>query len=397
VNPYIPPATPPQNLQTLAPETPGAPDQGQPPQPPAQTQGDQPQQGQQPQIPQEYMQAHEWRGQIEREAEALGGLENVPTALKWARTLFGLETPPEGVEPANHFLNELYRVDRQVYREVLGAVANEHADRLLEHLEDRFFAKLGIPKDRLPEVQDFVKYGRVATTDSAQREFVQQLRPEFQAIFPKLSETMRNWLVDMVDRGLMTLNVAEEQIRKENILLAIEERESQAREREAEAAQSEGDRRARSLANETIGRYEKTFVEHYSRKHSIDPDDVREKIARVAGELDSAASADEKHPAREAWEELLEACRSGNELRIKSKMSKMQVVFESAFDAYMASRSGKPATTNGHQPLGQPQQPASLRQQQQPQFPPDKPNAGEDWSNVALDDYLFGRATPAAR
>jgi len=70
-------------------------------------------------------------------------------------------------------------------------------------------------------------------------------------------------------------------------------------------------------------------------------------------------------------------------------------VFEAAFDSYMASRSGKAPAANGHQPPGQPSQPTSLRQPQQPQFEPDKPKAGEDWSKVSLDDYLFGRATPA--
>src|SRR5262245_59240110 len=174
VNPYVPPATPPQNLQTPAAP---APDPGQPPQAPAQTQDGQPQA---PQIPQEYTQAHEWRGQIEKEAEAFGGLDMVPQALKWGRMLFGLEAAPDGVRPAAHFMDELWQADRQVYREILGAVANEHADRLLEHLDDRFFAKHEIPKDRLSEIKDFLRYGRVSATDAASREFVQQLRPEFQ-------------------------------------------------------------------------------------------------------------------------------------------------------------------------------------------------------------------------
>lgn len=388
VNPYVPPVEPPQNLQQ--PATP-SPDQGQPPQPPAQTQGEEPQQSQ---IPQEYLDAHTWRGQIEQAAQALGGLDNVPVALKWSRMLFGLEAPPEGVEPANHFLNELWRVDRQTYREVLSAAANEHADRLLDHLEDRFFAKHEIPKDRLSEVKDFLRYGRVATTDSAQREFVQQLRPEFQAIFPKLSEATRNWLVDQVDRGLMALDFAEEQIRKENILLAIEERDAQAKQREAESVKSETDRRARGVANENIQRYQNAFVSAYAAKHGIAPEDVLEKVAYVAGTLDIAGSKDERHAAAVAWRDLLKAADSGNELRIKAAMSRLQIVFEQEFDSYMASRSGK-APANGHQPPNQPQQPP--RQPQQPQFEPDKPASAADWSKVALDDYLFGRAAPVPR
>lgn len=394
VNPYLPPAAPPQNLQTPPQETPApaALDPGQPPQAPAQTQDAQPQA---PQIPPEYMQAHEWRAQIEREAEAFGGLDMVPQALKWGRMLFGLEAPPEGVEPANHFLNELWRVDRQTYREVLSAAANEHADRLLEHLEDRFFAKNEIPKDRLPEIKDFLRYGRVATTDSAQREFVQQLRPEFQTIFPRLSEATRNWLVDQVDRGIMTLDFAEEQIRKENILLAIEDRDAQAKQRETEAAKLETDRRSRQVANENVLRYQNAFVEAYSRKHQIAPEDVLEKVAYVAGTLDEAAGKDVRHPARVAWDNLLKAAESGNEIRIKAAMGQMQVAFEAAFDAYMARRSGKSAALAPApaQPPN-PSQPTTPRQGQQPQFEPDKPNAGEDWSKVSLQDYLFGRANP---
>jgi len=383
-------------LQTPA-ETPApgpAPDPGQPPQAPAQ--GEQPQQ---PEIPQEYRQAHEWRGQIEKEAKALGGLENVPMALKWSRMLFGLEQAPEGVAPAAHFLNELWRVDKQVYREVLGAVAGEHADRLLEHLEERFFAKNEIPRDRLAEIKDFLRYGRVSPAETAHREFVGLLKPELQAVFSKLKSAQQNFYVDQVDRGLMSLEFAEQEIAEKGILLAIDDERAQAREREAEAAQFETEQRARQVANEAIGRYENVFVEAYSRKHGVDADDVREKIARVAGELDSAASADERHPAGVAWRNLLKSAESGNELRIKAAMGQMQIVFEAAFDAYMARRGGKaPAPANGATPPGQPSQPASLRQPQQPQFEPDKPNAGEDWSNVSLDDYLFGRAqAPAAR
>jgi len=396
VNPYVPPATPPQNLQTPAPETPAppsTPDQGQ--QPPAQTQGEQ---SQQPQIPQEYTQAHEWRGQIEREAEALGGLENVPMALKWSRMLFGLEQAPEGVAPAAHFLNELWRVDKQVYREVLGAVAGEHADRLLEHLEDRFFDKTGIPKDRLPEVQDFLRYGRVPATEAAHREFIGLLKPETQAIFARLKPAQQNFFVDQVDRGYMTLDFAEQEISEKGILLAIDSERAEAKQREAEAAKFEDDRRARQIANDEIGRYEKTFVEAQARKHGVSPEDIHEKVAFVAGTLDAAASADERHPAKVAWDGLIEAAGSGNPLRIQAAMNRMRIVFEAAFDDYMGKRGKAPAPTNGHQPPGQPQQTASLRQQQQPQFEPDNPNAGEDWSNVSLDDYLFGRAqAPAAR
>jgi hypothetical protein len=381
-------------LQTPEPpaQAPAAPEQGQPP--PAQ-QGEQPSQPQQPQIPQEYLDAHEWRGKIGEEATAFGGLDMVPQALKWSRMLFGLDQTPDGVRPAAHFMEALFNADPQVYREILHEVATTHVDRLLPLLEDRFFARNEIPKDRLAEVKDFLRYGRVAATDAAQREFVGQLKPEFQAIFPRLSEATRNWIVDQVDRGLMTLHFAEEQIRKENILLAIEERDAQTREREAEAAESERDRRARQVANEEIGRYQNVFVEAQARKHGIAPEDVLEKVAFVAGTLDAAASADEKHPARIAWEGLLEAAGSGNPLRIKAAMGRMQVVFEAAFDDYMGKRGKGVAPTNGHQPPAQPQQPSLLRQPQVPQFPPDKPNAAEDRSNASLYDHLFGRAPSA--
>src|SRR5262245_35722341 len=108
VNPYLPPATPPQNLQTAAPETPApaATDPAQQQQAPAQTQDGQPQQ---PQIPQEYLEAHEWRGKIGEEANAFGGLDMVPQALKWSRMLFGLEAPPDGVTPAAHFMDSLFK------------------------------------------------------------------------------------------------------------------------------------------------------------------------------------------------------------------------------------------------------------------------------------------------
>jgi hypothetical protein len=107
------------------------------------------------------------------------------------------------------------------------------------------------------------------------------------------------------------------------------------------------------------------------------------------------ASANARHPAKIAWDNLLKASESGNELRIKAAMGQMQIAFEAAFDAYMAKRSGKsgaPAPTPAQSP--NPSQPTTLRQGQQPQFPPDKPNAAEDWSKVSLNDYLFGRANP---
>jgi hypothetical protein len=390
VNPYVPPATPPQNLQPPAQETPApaATDPGQQ-QPPAQAE-----QPQQPQIPQEYMQAHEWRGQIEQEAQAIGGLDNVPMALKWSRMLFGLDQVPDGVQPAAHFLNELWRVDKQVYQGVLGAVANEHADRLLDHMEDRFFAKHGIPKDRLPEVKDFLRYGSLSPSETAHREFVGLLKPETQAIFARLKPAQRNFFVDQVDRGYMTLDFAEQEIGEKGILLAIDAERAEARQREADAARFESDHRARQVANEEIGRYEKTFVEAQARKHGIAPEDIYEKVAYVAGTLDSAASADERHPAKIAWDDLIEAAGSSNPLRIKAAMSRMQVVFEAAFDEYMGKR-GKgavPAPAPAQPP--NPSQPSSLRQ---PQFEPDKPNAANDWSSVALDDYLFGRAAPSPR
>src|SRR5262245_45211921 len=281
VNPYVPPAQPPQNLQTGAPETP-APGPGQPPQPPAQ-QGEQPQQ---PQIPQEYTQAHEWRGQIEREAQALGGLDNVPMALKWSRMLFGLETTPEGVSPSAHFMNELWNADRQVYRAMLGAVANEHADRRLEHLEDRFFAHHEIPKDRLADIKDFLKYGRVSATEAAHREFVGLLKPELQAIFARLKPVQQAFYVDQVDRGIMSLEFAENEISEKGILQAINGERELAKEREAEASTLATEQRARDRANQEIARYENTYVEAFSRKHGVDVETVRDWVARAAGELD---------------------------------------------------------------------------------------------------------------
>jgi hypothetical protein len=387
VNPYVPPATPPQNLQPPAPtETPAAPDQGQ--QPPAQ--------GEQPaatQIPQEYLDAHEWRGKIGEEANAFGGLDMVPQALKWSRMLFGLEAPPEGVTPAGHFMESLFRADPQVYRDLLGDIVATHGERISPLLEDQILAKHGIAKDRLPEVQDFLRYGRVSATDAAQREFVKLIKPESATIFSKLSEATRNWLVDQVDRGFMTFDFAEEQIREKGILLAVHERDEQARQREADAVEFEKEQRATARANEEIGRYQQTFVDAQARKHGISADDVLEKVAFVAGTLDAAASADERHPAKKAWDDLKEAAGSGNDLRIRAAMSRMKVVFEQAFDAYMASRAGKaPAATPAAPPAQA--QPATLRQ---PQFEPDKPAAGEDWGKVSLDDYLFGRAAPAAR
>jgi hypothetical protein len=382
-------------LQTPPQETPApsALDPGQPPQAPAQ--GEQPQQ---PEIPQEYRQAHEWRAQIEREAQAFGGLDMVPQALKWGRMLFGLETPPEGVAPAEHFWNALWDADKQTYGEAVRVIANEHADRLLPHLEDKFFAKHGIPKDRLPEVQDFLKYGRVSTTETAHREFVGLLKPETQSIFARLKPAQQNFFVDQVDRGYMTLDFAEQEISEKGILLAIDAERAEVREREAEAAKFETERSARKVANEAIGRYQNAFVEAYSKKHSIAPEDVLEKVAFVAGTLDMEASANARHPAKIAWDNLLKASESGNELRIKAAMGQMQIAFEAAFDAYMAKRSGKsgaPAPTPAQSPNpSQPGQPPSLRQGQQPQFEPDKPNAGQDWSKVPLDDYLFGRANP---
>lgn len=395
VNPYVPPAPPPQNLQTAAPEPP-APGPGQPPQPPAQTQGEQPQQ---PQIPQEYMQAHEWRGQIEKEAQALGGLDNVPMALKWTRTLFGLEPPPDGVSPAAHFMNELWHADRQVYLAMLGAVANEHADRLLDHLDDRFFAKHEIPKDRLGDIKDFLRYGRVSATDAAQREFVSLLKPELQTIFARLKPAQQAFYVDQVDRGIMSLEFAEQEIAEKGILQLIDGERSQAKEREAEAANLAAEQRARDRANQEIARYENVYVEAQARKHGVDAEIVRDWVARAAAELDLAAQMDPQHPAKKAWDNLQEACASGNEMRIKPAMNQLQILVERQVDDLLARRSGKapaPAPTNGHQPPGQPPgQTTSLRQPQQPQFEPTNPNAPADWSNVSLDDYLFGRANPA--
>jgi hypothetical protein len=281
----------------------------------------------------------------------------------------------------------------------LGVIANEHADRLLEHLDDRFFAKHGIPKDRLPEIQDFIKFGRVGTSDVATRELINLLKPEFQGIFPKLSEETRNWLVEEVDTGRRSLNWAEEQIRKEGLLLAIEAERAEAKQREAEAATSAAEQRATDRANQEIARFENTFVEAQSRKHGVDVEMVRDWVARVAAELDHAAQMDPKHAAKLAWDELKQACASGNDMRIKPAMSKLQILVEQGVDELLGRRSKAPAPTIGQQPPGQPpgQPTASLRQQQSPQFTPDNPNKAEDWSKVGLDDYLFGRATPAAR
>src|SRR5262245_37625876 len=379
VNPYVPPAQPPQNLQTAAAAAPAL-DTGQPPQ------------GDQPQIPQEYMQAHEWRGQIEKEAQALGGLDNVPMALKWSRMLFGLETPPEGVSPAAHFMDELWQHDRHVYREVLKEIANEHSARLIPHLEDAVLTHHKIPKDRLPEIQDFLRYGNVSASEAAHREFVGLLKPELQPIFAKLKPAQQNFYVDQVDRGYMSLEFAEQEIAEKGLLQAIDGERAQAKDREAEATKLADERRAKEVAFAEIGRYQEAFVSAYVAKHGIAPEDVLEKVAFVAGTLDDAASENERHPAKIAYDDLLDAAASGNPLRIKAAMNRLRVVFEEAFENYMASRSGKaPAPASGHQPPGQP--PPS----RQPQFEPDKPNAGEDWSNVPLDDYLFGRAALAAR
>jgi hypothetical protein len=343
------------------------------------------------------MQAHEWRGQIEREAQALGGLENVPMALKWARTLFGLEAPPEGVSPTAHFLNELWHADRQVYRALLGAVANEHAGRLLEHLDDRFFAHHEIPKDRLGDIKDFLRYGPASASEEARREFVNLLRPESRDTFARLKPAQQAFYVEQVDRGYMTLEFAENEISEKGILLAIDGERSQAKEREAAAAKLTEERRAKDVAFAEIGKYQDVFVSAYAAKHGIAPEDVLEKVAFVAGTLDEAAMENERHPAKIAYDDLIEASGSGNPMRIRAAMNRLQVVFEEAFNAYMASRSGRaPAPPNGHQPAQPPGQPTSLRQPQQPQFEPTKPNAGEDWSGVTLYDHLFGR-TPAAQ
>src|SRR5262245_58100413 len=134
VNPYVPPATPPQFQEPPAPAQPGTPPNQ--PVPPELAQ-----QPQSLQIPQEYMQAHEWRGQIEQEAQAFGGLDMVPQALKWGRLLFGLETPPEGVTPAAHFMQNLFNADRDTYQDILNEIASTHAGNLIPLLEEEIFAK----------------------------------------------------------------------------------------------------------------------------------------------------------------------------------------------------------------------------------------------------------------
>ena len=81
---------------------------------------------------------------------------------------------------------------------------------------------------------------------------------------------------------------------------------------------------------------------------------------------------------------------SGNEIKIKAAMSQMQLVFEQAFNGYMVRRGKAPAPTAGQQPPQQPRQP------QQPQFEPPLPPNTQNWNDVSVEDYLFGRARAGA-
>ena len=384
VNPYVPPAEPPQNLQNGAPPVP---DQGQPA-----PQGDQPPQPQQPQIPPEYLEAHDWRGKIGEEAKAFGGLDMVPEALKWSRMLFGLEPAPDGMTPAGHFMQQLFSADRQVYQDLLGEIVATHADRLIPILEERVLAGHEIPKARLAEVKDFLRYGRVAVADTAHREFVGQLKPEIAAIFPKLTQAQQNFYVDQVDRGLMTWEFVEQEIREKGILLAMQERDEQFKQRDDERTKTEAKQRTQAVIDDHIGRYENAFVEAKAREMGVDAELVRDMVARVAGELDREGARDPQSAIAKAWRNLEEAAASGSEMRLRPAVSAVQLIVEQRFDAMLAKR-GK-APTNGHQPPnGQPQQQAtSLRQPQQQQFDPDKPANPDDLSNVSLYDHLFGRA-----
>lgn len=378
VNPYIPPAAPPAidpaqppPAQPAAVEPPAPAQPGTTETPPA------------PAIPPEYLEAHEWRGKISEEAQVFGGLDYLPGALKWSRLLFGLDAPPDGMSPAGYFMEELFNVDRDTYQSILNEVASTHKGSLVPLLEEAVLAHHKIPKDRLAEVQNFLKYGAANPAQTAYQEMVGLLAPDLQGVFPKLSQPFRNWLVDQVDRGLMTMEMAEEQIREKSILLSLQEREEQTKRDEAARVESDSRSYARDRANEEIGRYQETFVDAYARRHSLDKRDVLEKVAYVAGTLDNAAEADERHPARIAWDDLQKACASNNEIRIKAAMSKLQIAFETEFNKYMTSRSGAPVPT--------PAPPAQPRDRQ-PQFEPDKSPNSTDWSKMDLTDYLFGRA-----
>jgi hypothetical protein len=387
VNPYVPQGQPSQNLQQGDQGKQG--DQvkqavnGQP----AQQQQDQ--QAQRPDVPQEYAEAYQWRNQIGEEAKAFGGLQNVPQALKWSRMLFGLDQTPEGMTPAGHFLQNLFDSDREVYDGLLTDIATTHAKQLTPLLEEKILAANGIPKERLGEVRDFLKYGRVNVTESAHRDFVGQIAQDCQQIFPKLSESTRNWIVDQVDRGLMTWEFAEEQIREKGVLVALQEREQQQKLDVEQRKTAEAEMRAQGVINESVQRYEDAFVNAKAAQLGVEAETVRDWVARAASELDLAAQQNPKHPARLAWDELRTAAKSANPLRVNAAMNSVQAVFEEHFNAMLARRNGKAPAQNGQQPNGQP---PSLRQpQQQQQFEPDKPG-GENLDNVSLQDYLFGRA-----
>jgi hypothetical protein len=367
-------------------------DQGQ-----QQAQQGQQQQQQRPDVPAEYQQAHDWRAKIAEAAKPIGGLENVQQALKWSGMLFGLEPTPEGVTPAEHFLGELWQSDRQVYNELLQEIATTHAKNLIPLMEDQILAKNEIPKDRLPEIKEFLKFGRGNVSETKHRDFVTQIGSDCQTIFPKLSQAFQDWIVNQVDEGRMSWELAEEQIREKGSLLAMQDEKAQEKARAEEAKGSEEKARVRQVVTDTVQRYENAFVEAYAREKGVDTEVVRDWVARVASEMDAAASSDPRHPAKLAWDNLNKAAASENPLRIQAAMNQVQRVFEESFNAMLAKRSNgrAAAAPNGQQ---QQQQPAAPRapQQQQQQFEPDKPGGAEDFTNVSLSDYLFDRV-PVAR
>lgn len=337
-------------------------------------------------VPAQFQSAVDFQTQIAEASAPLGGPEIVPEALKWTGMLFGLADVPEGATPAQHFMESLYATDQTTYWGIVNDAIATHQDHLMQRLEPLVLQKYGIAPEQLPEVQDYLRYGAAATVETWEREFVNQLPPELQSTFTSQSQAFRNWMIKHVNDD-MPLEVAITQLQQAKAFAEMTKADDDRKARESESQAQTEQRETATIVQQTVQRYEDSFISRKAAEMQVDAETVRDWVVRTASELDRVASADPQHEAAIAWRTLEDAAKSRNQLKINAAMNRMSIAFEKAFSDLLQRRGKAPAAPAAP---AVPKVPSS----QNPQFDPDLPPSAQR-QGASFVDLVFGNASPA--
>lgn len=391
------PATPAQPETPQAPAAPGA-EPSLPAQPPA------------PVVPPEFTRAHEFWTKVEPLAAPLGGVDMIPNAVQWTSMLFGLgerpvdQTTGQPMAPEVHFLNTLQQADPGIYSAFASELIDRHKAAILNTYRNEILQQLNIPAEKLEAVQSYLKYGDQSVDSEAEREFIQGLaEPSLIEFYRKQPASYRAHLVNS-----MPVDLAKEALADKKYIKDSQAQSEQTKQAEQQRQVEQQEYEVATLRESHIQKSELAFVSAKAKELNVPEQQVGDWLQLVGLEMDRevskvqaelkqmyrsatpeqlASATQQKSEVARTWNQLTEACKSRNELRINAAMNQFRLLVETRFHHFLAGRK-----TSAPAPAAPPAEHGAPRV---PEFPPTPLPTTAGGGNSFVKS-LFGEGDPQA-